>query len=160
MRALIIPHSHPSHNEVAVVVVVVCVCVCVCVGGGGGVYLFHFVRPSVRPSVRPTCGVRSVTPTVLDGFFPYQAQIITSMWCVAHNELWPWPVSSRSLSDDYAIELLKYVTSCRVRSAAHTVWMDSFHVWYKWLLAWERVLHAMTFDFDLYLQGHSAMKLQ
>ena len=29
------------------------------------------VRPSVHPSVRPACRVRSVTSTVLDGFFPY-----------------------------------------------------------------------------------------
>ena len=30
-------------------------------------------------------------------------------------------------------------------------WMDSFHIWRKWLLTWEDVLHAMTFDLDLYL---------
>ena len=36
-----------------------------------GVYWFHSVRLSVRPSVCPTCRVRSVTSTVLDGFFPY-----------------------------------------------------------------------------------------
>ena len=41
-----------------------------------GVYWFHSVRlsvrrPSVRPSVCPGCRVRSVTATVLDGFFPY-----------------------------------------------------------------------------------------
>ena len=29
------------------------------------------VCPSVRPSVRPACRVRSVTSTLLDGFFPY-----------------------------------------------------------------------------------------
>ena len=35
--------------------------------------------------------------TVLDGFFPYLAQMITSMrGCVAYNDLWPWPISSRS----------------------------------------------------------------
>ena len=35
--------------------------------------------------------------TVLDGFFPYLAQMITSMrGCVACNDLWPWPLSSRS----------------------------------------------------------------
>ena len=35
--------------------------------------------------------------TVLCGFFPYLAQIITSMrGCVAYNDLWPWPISSRS----------------------------------------------------------------
>ena len=35
--------------------------------------------------------------TVLDGFFPYLEQMITSMrGCVAYNDLWPWPISSRS----------------------------------------------------------------
>ena len=33
--------------------------------------------------------------TVLDGFFPYLAQMIISMRrCVAYNDLWPWPISS------------------------------------------------------------------
>ena len=37
--------------------------------------------------------------TVLNGFFPYLAQMITSMrGCVASNDLWPWPISSRSLA--------------------------------------------------------------
>ena len=35
--------------------------------------------------------------TVLDGFFPYSAQMITSIrGCVAYNDPWPWPISSRS----------------------------------------------------------------
>ena len=35
--------------------------------------------------------------TVLDGFFPYLAQTITSIiGCVSYNDLWPWPISSRS----------------------------------------------------------------
>ena len=35
--------------------------------------------------------------TVLDGFFPYLAQMVTSMrGCLAYNDLWPWPISSRS----------------------------------------------------------------
>ena len=35
--------------------------------------------------------------TVLDGFLPYLAQMITSMrGCVAYDDLWPWPISSRS----------------------------------------------------------------
>ena len=34
--------------------------------------------------------------TVLDGFFTYLAQMITSMkGCVANNDLWPWPIYSR-----------------------------------------------------------------
>ena len=49
---------YPPHNEVV-----------------GGVYWFHSVRPSVRlsvrPSVRPACRVRSVSSTVMDGFFSY-----------------------------------------------------------------------------------------
>ena len=39
-------------------------------------------------------------------------------------------------------------------------WIDSFHIRHKWSLAWEKVSHIMTFDLDLYLQGHSAMTLQ
>ena len=35
--------------------------------------------------------------------------------------------------------------------------MDYFHIWYKWSIAWEGVSHVMTFDLDLYLQGHSAL---
>ena len=38
--------------------------------------------------------------------------------------------------------------------------MDSFHIRYKWSLEWEGVSGIMTFDLDLYLQGHSAMTLQ
>ena len=35
--------------------------------------------------------------TVLHGFFPYLVQMITSLrGCVAYNDLWPWPISSRS----------------------------------------------------------------
>ena len=55
--------------------------------------------------------------TVLDGFFPYFAQMITSMrGCVACNDLWPWPISSRS----FGLGLEN-----RVRSVASTV-LDGF----------------------------------
>ena len=51
--------------------------------------------------------------TVLNGFFPYLAQMITSMrGCVACNDLWPWPISSRS----FGLGLEN-----RVRSVASTV---------------------------------------
>ena len=50
---------------------------------------------------------------VLDGFFPYLAQMITSVRvCVAYNDLWPWPISSRS----FGLGLEN-----RVRSVASTV---------------------------------------
>ena len=49
--------------------------------------------------------------------FPYLAQMITSMrGCVAYNDLWPWPISSRS----FGIGLEN-----RVRSVASTV-LDGF----------------------------------
>ena len=44
----------------------------------------------------------SVSSTVLDGFFPYLVQMITSMRrCVACDDLWPWPISSRSFDLDF-----------------------------------------------------------
>ena len=90
--------------------------------------------------------VRSVASTVLDGFSPYLIQMITSMRrCVACDDLWPWPISSRSFDLDF--ESLQF-------------WMDSFHIWYKWWLTWEGVSHVMTFDLDLYLQGHSTLTLK
>ena len=46
--------------------------------------------------------VRSVASTVLDGFFPYLIQMITSMRrCVACDDLWPWPISARSFNLDF-----------------------------------------------------------
>ena len=55
--------------------------------------------------------------TVLDGFFPYLAQMITSMrGCVAYNDPWPWPISSRSFSLNL---------ENRVRSVVSTV-LDGF----------------------------------
>ena len=55
--------------------------------------------------------------TVLYGFFPYLAQMITIMrGCVAYNDLWPWPISSRS----FGLGLEN-----RVRSVASTV-LDGF----------------------------------
>ena len=58
-----------------------------------------------------------IKSTVLYGFFPYLAQMITSMRsCVACDDLWPWPISSRSFSRDL---------ENRVRSVASTV-LDRF----------------------------------
>ena len=52
---------------------------------------------------------------VLDGFFPYFAQMITSMrGCVAYNDLWPWPISSRSFGLGLVV------------SAVHSKWN---HMW-------------------------------
>ena len=52
---------------------------------------------SVRLSVWSlTFRVRPVASTVQDGFFPYLVQMINSMrGCVACDDPWPWPISSR-----------------------------------------------------------------
>ena len=57
---------------------------------------------SVCPSVCPlTFRVRPVASTVQNGFFPYLVQMITSIRrCVACDDLWPWPISSRSFDLD------------------------------------------------------------
>ena len=71
-----------------------------------------------------SCCAHSTARTVLDGFFPYCAQMVTGIrlrGCVAHDGLWPWPVSFRSLSYNFATKLLKYDTPCPVRSTAYTV---------------------------------------
>ena len=61
--------------------------------------------------------VRPVASTVQDGFFPYLAQMINSMrGCVACDDLWPWPISSRSFGLDW---------ENRVRSVTSTV-LDGF----------------------------------
>ena len=79
-----------------------------------GVYWIHPVCRSVCPSVCPlTFHIRPVASTVQDGFFPYLVQMINSMrGCVACDELWPWPISSRS----FGLGLEN-----RVRSVASTV---------------------------------------
>ena len=60
--------------------------------------------------------------TVLDGFFPYLTQMITSMrGCVAYNNIWPWHISPRSFGLGLKI--------C-VRSVASTV-LDGFFPYLK-----------------------------
>ena len=80
----------------------------------GVVYWIHPVCLSVRLSVcLLTFRVRPVASTVQDGFFPYLVQMINSMrGCVPCDDLWPWPISSRSLGIDI---------ENRVRSVASTV---------------------------------------
>ena len=76
--------------------------------------------------------------TVLDGFFPYLVQMITSMrGCVAYNDLWPWPISSRSFGlglenhvrsvastvlDGFSPYLIQMITSMRRCVACDDLW--------------------------------------
>ena len=122
--------------------------------------------------------VHSVASTVLDGFFPYLIQMITSMRrCVACDDLWPWPISSRSLDLDFENRvrsvtfsvldrLFPYLPQFFANFSAFTLKknlqfrLHSFHIWHKSPLASEGVSHIMTFDPDLYFQGHSALTLK
>ena len=87
----------------------------------GGVYWIHPVCLSVCLSVcLLTFRVRPVASTVHDGFFPYLVQMINSMRrCVVCDDLWPWPISSRSFGLDL---------ENRVRSVASTV-LDGFFLY-------------------------------
>ena len=78
--------------------------------------------------------------TVLDGFFPYLAQMIYSMrGCVAYNDLWPWPISLRS----FGIGLKN-----RVRSVASTV-LDGFFPYQGWGQVLSEVLESITSTFKI-----------
>ena len=87
----------------------------------GGVYWIHPVCLSVRLSVcLLTFRVHPVASTVQDGFFPYLVQMINSMrGCVACDDPWPWPISSRSFGLDL---------ENRVRSVTSTV-LDGFFLY-------------------------------
>ena len=94
--------------------------------------------------------VRSVASTVLDGFFPYLIQMITSMRrCVACDDLWPWPISSRSFDLDF---------ENRVRSVASTV-LDGFFPYLVQMITsmrrcvacddlWPWLISSRSFDLD------------
>ena len=74
--------------------------------------------------------------TVLDGFFPYLAQMITSMRrCVAYNDLWPWPIRSFDLGlenrvcsvastvlDGFFPYLVQMITNMRKCVACDDLW--------------------------------------
>ena len=89
--------------------------------------------------------------TVLDGFFPYSSQMISSMrGCVAYNDLWPWPISSRS----FGLGLEN-----RVRSVASTV-PDGFFPYLVQMITsmrrcvacdylWPWPISSRSFDLDL-----------
>ena len=96
--------------------------------------------------------VHSVASTVPDGFFPYLVQMITSKRrCVACDDLWPWPISSRSFGLD--------LENC-VRSVASIVLDGFFRYLVQVITSMRRCVaceHVITFDLDLYLQGHSTL---
>ena len=98
-------------------------------------------------------------PTILDGFFPYLAQMITTMrGCVAYNDLWPWPISSRSFGLDL---------ENRVLSVASTV-LDGFFPYLVQMITsmrrcvacddlWPWPISSRSFDLDFENRVRSIM---
>ena len=93
---------------------------------------------SVCPSVcLLTFRVRPAASTVQDGFFPYLVQMINSMrGCVACDDPWPWPISSRS----FGLDLENFV-----RSVASTV-LDGFLLYLAQILSLEGVSRVTFFS--------------
>ena len=125
-----------------------------------GVYWYHLVRLSICGQNR----VRSVSSTILIGSISY-LHILSSNFrrCVACNARFKiqkfeilanfFKFVTLTLSSFDLLFLVSFLRChCRLQFR-----MDSFHIWYKWSIAWEGVSHVMTFDLDLYLQGHSAL---
>ena len=124
-----------------------------------GVNWYHLVCLSVCGQNR----VRSVSSTILIGSISY-FHILSSNFrkCVGCNarfkiqKIWnfgdffKFVTLTLSSFDLFLVSFLR--CHCRLQFR-----MDSFHIWYKWSIAWEGVSHVMTFDLDLYLQGHSAL---
>ena len=63
--------------------------------------------------------------------------IISMRRCVACDDLWPWPISSRSFDLDL---------ENRVRSWCLQFLMDSFYIWHKWSLSFEGVSRVTFFS--------------
>ena len=96
--------------------------------------------------------------TVLDRFFPYLAQLITSMKVCVCNNLWPWPISSRS----FGLGLEN-----RVRSVASTV-LDGFFPYLVQMISsirrcvacdnlWPWPISSRSFDLDFENRVRSVM---
>ena len=82
-----------------------------------------YVRLSFRLSEIPC--VRSVAPTVMDGFFPYLAHTISGMRRrVARHDLWSLPVPSRSFSHDYnRTAKIWHILLCSLYSIYNSEWV-------------------------------------
>ena len=93
--------------------------------------------------------------TVQDGFFPYLVQMINSMrGCVACDDLWPWPISSRSFGLDL---------ENRVRFVASTV-LDQFFLYLAQMITIIRGCAACYIYFKIwkfkFLANFSALTLK
>ena len=124
--------------------------------------------------ILPMCGLQSANVlerrTSRHGYYPRYSGVRTTQWPLGDVALIIiYNYTQRSCWGGILVSLRPSVRlSVRpsVRpSVPHAVsalyhlqlWMDSFHIRHKWSLPWEGVSRTMTFDLDLYLQGHLAL---
>ena len=94
---------------------------------------------------------------VVDGLFPYLEKMITSVrGCVAYNDLWPWPISSRSFG---------HGLKNRFRSVASTV-LDKFFPYFVQMITsirrcvacddlWPWSIYLRSYDLEVENRVHS-----
>ena len=126
-----------------------------------GVYWFHSVRPSVRLSRLPCplCNIYSSgwILSILATNDHYHVRVCRTQWPLTltyiFRVIWPW-LENRVCSvaftvlDGFFWYLAQMITIIRGCVACYVL----FRIW-----KWEGVSHTMTFDLDLYLQGHLAL---
>ena len=119
-------------------------------------------HPLRRLEYGASCHVCYRVPTVLNGFFWYLAQMITtSKGCVACNNSWPWQISPRSFNHAIAIKLLKCGIICHIRSVTSAVldWFISYmaqkitsmrgYVTYNNLCLWHMSSKSFNHEFSM-----------
>ena len=139
------------------------------------------------------CHVRSTTCAVLEGFFAYLAQMITSMrGCVLHHDLWFWAISSRSFCHNCELQLLSdgricctactlldgffpylalMITRMKAGVAHNDIWpwpissrlfccayfMDHIHMWHKYNPWGDEVLRTISRSIGQRLRSHRSL---
>ena len=97
--------------------------------------------------------VHSVMFSVLDRLFPHLPQIISTIkGCVACE------VYNKTLKFQFFAIFLNFSAFTLKKNLQFC--LHSFHICQKLSLTSEGVSHVMTFDLDLYFQGHSALTLK
>ena len=61
------------------------------------------------------------------------------------------------ISDSVCLSVCLLVIASVCSAGCAEFWMDTFHIWHKWSLAYEGMSLVMTLSLCLYLQGHYVM---
>ena len=126
--------------------------------------------PALLPHACYQCCIHSAVKWISNNCFiawPYLLAAFMVIGCC--NQSWSsllYPPHNEVVGGVYWFHSVRPSVCPSVRpSVPHAVsalyhlqlWMDSFHIRHKWSLPWEGVSCTMTFDLDLYLQGHLAL---